>query len=915
VIGVSQRTIVHVVPHTHWDREWYEPFQSFRIRLVDVVDDLIDLMERDATFSRFLLDGQMAVVDDYLEIRPENADRLLKLTTDRRLSCGPWYILMDEFLVSAETIVRNLQIGLHRAQDFGGAMEVGYLPDMFGHVAQMPQILRQAGLDQAVVWRGVPAAVDRSAFWWSAPDGSQVRAQYLFTGYGEGSQIADDPAQLARRIASFAERHDGFITGPVLYMNGNDHEAPQPALGSVVAGANELQDRYQITISSLEEALASMPAAEDGSLPSWRGELRSGARANLLMGVASNHVDVRRAAARAECSLERLAEPLAALFMAADDYPSALLDLAWREVIRNSAHDSICACSHDEVVAEVLVRFAKARQIAEGVRDGALARLALSFAEAGHMIVNPTARARGGVVELLLPGSEPGEGEQPVFAQAGLDTELVMRAEQVRALVSQIDNDQIGRDAFVTGVAITDVQPVEGEDHPVVLDLAVSVGPNRRIDLGLDGIRRDLEARLARAEGGCVRVHLAHMASRRVLARVEGVPGYGWKPYETTPAEHLVALSASEDGTISLHNGLAEVLIDPSDGSLSLNGHTSLNRLVDSGDQGDTYNYSPPSHDEVVDTPVSTELVTKERGPVRAMVEVHRTYRWPERVDDASLSRVGEAEVKVVSDVELRAGECFVRVTTRFFNACRDHRLRAIFPLSAPTAVSRAECSFATVERGLDAEGGPSELALATFPARRFVQAGGLTVCQDGMIEYELIDISGEGEERKAGALALTLLRSTGFLSRLTMTNRPLPAGPNSPLESSQLIGEIEACYCIAVGEVDPFELADDFLVPLAVAPTLGGGERPVTGSALSVEGAEVSALRRTGERSLELRVFNPSPDPSEVSVRLSGSPARGHLVDLRGGELGAFDGSVQLGPWRFATLRLSGEEVRPPGP
>ena len=153
------RRQVAVVPHTHWDREWYEPFQTFRLKLVRLIDDLLDLMERDSSYAHFLLDGQLAVIDDYLEIRPENEGRLRALAAAGRITVGPWYILMDEFLVSGETIVRNLQKGILRGAAFGGVMEVGYLPDMFGHVAQMPQILDQAGLGHTVVWRGVPSPV------------------------------------------------------------------------------------------------------------------------------------------------------------------------------------------------------------------------------------------------------------------------------------------------------------------------------------------------------------------------------------------------------------------------------------------------------------------------------------------------------------------------------------------------------------------------------------------------------------------------------------------------------------------------------------------------------------------------------------------------------------------------------------
>ena len=147
---------VGIVPHTHWDREWYAPFQRYRVQLVHLVDDLLDLLEADPSFTRFLLDGQTAVIDDYLAVRPEAEPRLRALAGAGRLQVGPWMILMDEFMVSGETIVRNLQHGLARAAALGGdaAMRVGYLPDMFGHIAQMPQLLRLAGLEHAVVWRG-----------------------------------------------------------------------------------------------------------------------------------------------------------------------------------------------------------------------------------------------------------------------------------------------------------------------------------------------------------------------------------------------------------------------------------------------------------------------------------------------------------------------------------------------------------------------------------------------------------------------------------------------------------------------------------------------------------------------------------------------------------------------------------------
>src|SRR5579864_7309755 len=230
--GHGGKRHVAIVPHTHWDREWYEPYQSFRLRLVKMLDTLIPLLESDPSYSRFLLDGQMAVVDDYLEVRPENEERIRALAAAGRLSMGPWYILMDEFLVSGETIVRDLQLGLLRGAAFGGAMEVGYLPDMFGHIAQMPQILRLAGFRNAVVWRGVPSQVTKNGFAWASPDGSSVRAEYLPVGYGNGAALPDDAKALVRRTHDHLEEvGEEFVHGDLLYMNGSDHLMPQPFLG------------------------------------------------------------------------------------------------------------------------------------------------------------------------------------------------------------------------------------------------------------------------------------------------------------------------------------------------------------------------------------------------------------------------------------------------------------------------------------------------------------------------------------------------------------------------------------------------------------------------------------------------------------------------------------------------------------
>jgi alpha-mannosidase len=339
-----------------------------------------------------------------------------------------------------------------------------------------------------------------------------------------------------------------------------------------------------------------------------------------------------------------------------------------------------------------------------------------------------------------------------------------------------------------------------------------------------------------------------------------------------------------------LANGLIQLEVDPVTGTFAIDGHAGLDLLVDDGDEGDTYNYSPPATDTVIDRPTSVRIERVEAGPLRAKLRVTRTYEWPERI--AGGERVGSRPVTVTTELQLHAGERLVRVDTTFENPSRDHRLRAWFPLPEPAVFSRAECAFGIVQRGLEAEGGRHERGLPTFPSRRFVTAGGLTVVHEGLLEYELVD--------GGRALALTLLRATGMLSRDHMTYRPDPAGPAIAVEGPQLIGLRHLRYVVQMGDADPYALVDHAFLPLTVLEAPGGGHRPATGAALTVDGAEVSALHRVAG-ALELRVFNPTDRPA--TVRVAGR--RGWLVNLRGQAEEPFYEVFPLRPWGMATARL----------
>jgi mannosylglycerate hydrolase len=501
------------------------------------------------------------------------------------------------------------------------------------------------------------------------------------------------------------------------------------------------------------------------------------------------------------------------------------------------------------------------------------------------------------MVDVVVPAvGDPGPDIQVLSERSGLPGSITLDGETVRNMLGMLQGARIDDQAYVTDASLA-------EDE-TGLDVTLVIGPEPREGVPVEEIKRELYSRLTARPDIEVRLIIDQPPIRRALALQESVPGFGWSRYAPARLAHPVRLDCDTNSGPTLANGLITVAVDAASGTFSLNGVPGYGRLVDGGDHGDTYNYSPPTHDTLADLPVSVVVAPGDRGPVRATVEIEATYTWPEFVDGNTHSRTGATDVIVTTTLEVRAEEPTVRVRTRFTNPCRDHRLRVHFPLPTPATTSRAECAFTVVERGLTAEGRAGEFGLPTFPSRRFVQAGGLTVVHEGLLEYELVDVDEDqgGSNPTAGALALTLLRSTGMLSRLGMSLRPLPAGPMNPLDGPQMLGPVDVSYVLAVGDVDAYVLADAVLVPLQVSGSFGGGDRPDHGSELTVEGARVSSVRRNAG-AIEVRVFNPTDDSTTVEL-----PGRtGWLVDLRGRPVAPFEGSFPLRPHGIATVRLDG--------
>lgn len=427
-----------VVPHTHWDREWYERFEGYRARLVPMTTKLLALLERDPAFRSFTFDGQTIQLEDHLDIRPGDRPRIERLVRDGRLLIGPWYVLADLLLVSGESLVRNFQEGLRVSGEFGRAMRVGYVADPFGHPAQMPQLLRGFGYTSYVFARGVGHEGEElgSEFRWESPSGDRVLASHQVAHYSNALPLVgpgdETPAVLARRVRKvlprIVDRVSGYATGnALLFMVGDDHTEAYERLPEALAAGRRVLPRVRTQIASLEEFVAALPQPK-GLLA---GEMVAGRYRPILRGVNSTRVWIKQENARCERLLLERCEPLDAF---AGGSSREELRSLWRTLIENHPHDSICGCSIDAVHdLDMAPRFLQVRE--EGSRLAQ--RLASDLAGEGDapLAFDPVPWGRDAVIDtgagpfrvrsegLGLLAALRVEGPAPTAAEGALENE------------------------------------------------------------------------------------------------------------------------------------------------------------------------------------------------------------------------------------------------------------------------------------------------------------------------------------------------------------------------------------------------------------------------------------------------------------------------------------------------------------
>ena len=895
------RPTIHIVSYTHWDREFRFDFETTRMRLVDLMDNLLGIMAGNPDFKHFTLDGQFVLIDDYLEIRPEKEAELRQLAADGRLAVGPWYTLPDSSCVHGESLIRNLMTGLRRSRAFGGTMELGYNVFSFGQIAQLPQIYAGFGIDFIVFYKHMAAGRSRyPEFIWAAPDGTRAlatrlgrEARWNFFFAGRIPIVYDrDPWDRDWRYEwgslgkvfhmcepdSYASFHDirepetsffrqnvrkGFeraldtvkgtaLPEHLLFFDGTDFTEPHPLIPGIIAAAREeLGDAYRIEHSSLRDyAAAARELLPGRDLDVVQGEMRDGPVGSVHSDVCSVHPELKRANSEAENRLFRWAEPFAALaWLHGDRYPRADIDRALKYLFLAQAHDSLHGVGPQSMVDDIRNRLLQAKVIAEGAAVRAFQSLACranTAAEDGDVFVtvyNASSFPRTEVVEAFLD----------LPRNAALDS---IRIE-----------DENGKPAPLHELSRADTRA--GLYHP----------RSRNMPIHVTRFHVLFEARDIPALG--YRVFRVRTRERPMYP----YPHEDWDPLRI-PCDRLAT------GPRSAENGIVRLEI-AADGTLTVThlgtgrAYEGLHYFIDSGEQGNLYFHAPPPVNRVETTlgaPARVALMID--GPLMARFRVETSLRVPARFDEAADRRSDvETQIPICSEITLRRGAGYVAVETRIENTARDHFLRVCFPTGIHAEHAYAEANFdvnayATRPRR---DGEFRAQDLTRHRQHLFVdlhdERGGFALLNDAVRDYEVV-------EPERGTVALSVVR--GVALRIPCDNRLWMEYPGD--DSAQSLGPHALRYGLYphAGNWEEGGVYDEalaFAAPLRVAQTgRHAGTLPLSHGLLSLEAGPLvlSAVKKAEERdSIVVRLFNPTDRPCRQALRAARDIAEAWLVNL----------------------------------
>src|SRR5437660_12120176 len=597
-LGAMTGLIFHLIPHTHWDREWYLPRAALQARLVAVVDDLIERLHADPGYRSFLRDGQTVRLEDYLRARPDREGDVRALVKTGRLQVGPWYVLPDEQIPSGEGLVRNLLLGSADAERLGGRLDVLYSPDAFGHPPAWPTLAREFGIRYGVVWRGLggEAGQDRDLYRWRGLDGKEVVLWHLpRAGYDIGAAL---PANAERLFAAWAPVRGPLVqraTGKhIPVFIGADHHAAHPDVPRLRDLLAELDPQSAFRVSRLDEFFQ---AAADGAKPApLRGDLRWSYRyAWTLQGVHGTRAPLKRRYSAAELALARVAEPLAALARRAggrDRRPA--LELAWRALVRCQFHDAIAGCAADDVARAVESRLTSVEALSGEGGGGSVHDLVHHDPDAARgraaspsptlVVWNPAARPRRGVMIA--------------------DVTLFRRDVLVGPRGDRVPREGQGYRPFALATSDGHTAPVQLLDRRIGterLDAARHYPDQDEVDEVRIAFRSPTVPGPGLASAG--------LAAGATGARGTRPPGEGALVKGRSLVNHWIEVALEPTGALTLHD------------RRSGQAFAELLRIEDGGDAGDTYSYCPPAGDRVTRAAGPIKLRRGAAGPLVAALE------------------------------------------------------------------------------------------------------------------------------------------------------------------------------------------------------------------------------------------------------------------------------------------------------
>lgn len=894
---------IFYIQGTHWDREWYMPFQQVRKYLLDTAEGVLNTLENDPEFKCFVFDGQTLVLEDILEVKPEWRLRLQQQIQAGRLKTGPWYCMPDMFLVSGESLIRNLQFGKRITGEFGGdRLACGYLCDVFGNIAQTPQLLHLAGLEMAVVWRGIK---DETCNFrrWQAPDGSEVllyrmeaRQSYGdFTGDVIGCwDIPLGEEEFKHRARAHIEELRKRNPDLIILMDAVDHAPVHTAVPQYLQYLRELYPEAEVVFSDFSQIVDELKKRRD-LLPVYQGEMVYPGKTihNSFQAILTHTLSARYPIKRWNdiCSdlLELKLEPIvAASLVHGISCRPELLQLAWRYLLRNHPHDSICGCSIDTVHLDMLYRFRQILELEPVLTD--------DFAAFDrNNLTGVDQRAECGVCG-FAPGVEIAEANPEgyydlrVYQPLPLHYKGVIRVE-VRFPLNYPK------------------QYTEYFGYETLNAFRLYDADNREIPYTIEAIQPNLRCNFYRYD---------HRHYDVYTISFEGeLQGCSWHTFQIRPAETPVRnWSSMKQGEMRFSNGLIELEL-LNDGSFSVTDCESgrhirgFNTFVFDRDMGDGWNYAKPVNSgTLLESNCGVQVRLLHDSAIRSVFEIERSYMLPAELEYRGgmyqqYCGIHEASRKTVvtirTTLELEARSRFIKIRTEVDNTVKDCRIRLVMPTGLGGGYFAGQ-SFYVIERpegrltGEESiqfrEFDPMEKNFSGFVGKRSRTGSSVFVSRRGLKE-----VSCQGEQ-----LFITLLRNF----RRTIQTNGESDSQNPGKQVFEYAYGIFPDY-IANADLQSWSLhyRSSFLSYLVRHSAKGADQRCL----LEIEGSPVfSAFAPTSNcesQTAIVRLINLSDQVAESHFRSDYVLSRIEKIDLFENQLQLVGNRIELSPWEIASFKL----------